>query len=298
MSRIRAIKPQFFRHEDLFDLEVRTGLPLRLAFIGLWTVCDREGRFAWRPRSLKVEVLPFDDVDFAAVLAALEQGGFIRRYQAGDQLLGWVPSFARHQIVNQKEPRSVLPPPPDAVPDGAEGGNAGHPHAGEGAETDAGAARSPPHSASTVPAQVWHRSGTVPALLGREGKGKEAAAVRASADAGADPGLAQGRDGAGTAEPPAAWFDACLAAAGVAWPLGAPDIVEAWRAEGFDLARVLAVLRARRPADGQPVRSWKYFDAAVRQALREQVAEVDGLDAAAAMLARLDATDAKARARG
>jgi hypothetical protein len=30
MSRIRTIKPDFFTHEDLFDAEQESGLPLRL----------------------------------------------------------------------------------------------------------------------------------------------------------------------------------------------------------------------------------------------------------------------------
>jgi hypothetical protein len=45
MGRIRTIKPEFFSHEALFDGERETGLPLRLAFIGLLCQCDREGRF-------------------------------------------------------------------------------------------------------------------------------------------------------------------------------------------------------------------------------------------------------------
>ena len=57
MARIRTIKPEFFRHEALFEAEHRAGLPLRLAFAGLWTAADREGRFKWRPRQLKLDVL-------------------------------------------------------------------------------------------------------------------------------------------------------------------------------------------------------------------------------------------------
>lgn len=53
MSRIRTVKPELFKHEELFDAEQNSKLPLRLAFIGLFTVADREGRFKWRPRTLK-----------------------------------------------------------------------------------------------------------------------------------------------------------------------------------------------------------------------------------------------------
>jgi hypothetical protein len=35
VPRIRTVKPEFFRHEELYELEKQTGLPLRLAFIGV-----------------------------------------------------------------------------------------------------------------------------------------------------------------------------------------------------------------------------------------------------------------------
>jgi hypothetical protein len=111
-QRIRTIKPEFFRHEGLFDLERETGLPVRLAFIGLWTVCDRRGRFQWRPRSLKTVVLPFDDLDFSQLLDALERGHFVERYEVEGQVYGVVPGFSRHQIVNNREAESTLPSPP------------------------------------------------------------------------------------------------------------------------------------------------------------------------------------------
>ena len=58
MARIRTIKPEFFRHEALFEAEQATGLPLRVAYAGLFTAADREGRFKWSPRSLKLDCLP------------------------------------------------------------------------------------------------------------------------------------------------------------------------------------------------------------------------------------------------
>ena len=51
--RIRSVLPEFFSHEDLYDLELASGLPVRLAYAGLWTWTDRRGVFEWRPRRLK-----------------------------------------------------------------------------------------------------------------------------------------------------------------------------------------------------------------------------------------------------
>ena len=111
MGRIRTVKPELYRHEELFDAEQATGLPLRLSFTGLLTCCDREGRFKWQPRSLKVDILPYDDLDFAQVLEALCAAGFIGRYTAEDKTYGYIPSWHNHQRINIREPASVLPDP-------------------------------------------------------------------------------------------------------------------------------------------------------------------------------------------
>ncbi len=111
MSRIRSIKPAFFKHEELFDLEQETRLPMRVAFAGLWTQCDREGRFLWRPRTLKSDILPYDDVDFSRVLDALMTRGFVVRYEVDGVVYGMIPSWGRHQVVNNREKVSGIPAP-------------------------------------------------------------------------------------------------------------------------------------------------------------------------------------------
>lgn len=113
MARIRTIKPELFRHKDLFDLEVQTGLPIRFAWAGLLTVADREGRFKWQPEVIKLDVLPFDDVDMSKVLEALWSAGFIHRYEVGNKQFGRIPSFLEHQIINNRESASKLPAPSD-----------------------------------------------------------------------------------------------------------------------------------------------------------------------------------------
>ncbi|TPM25693.1 hypothetical protein [Mesorhizobium sp. B2-3-4] len=110
MSRIRTIKPEFFKHEELYDAEVETGLPLRLAFAGLWTQCDREGRFVWRPRQLKADILPYDELDFSRVLDALATRGFVVKYASDGRQFGHVPSWSRHQVINNRETASIIPP--------------------------------------------------------------------------------------------------------------------------------------------------------------------------------------------
>ncbi len=116
MSRIRTVKPQLFRHETLFNLEKETGLPIRVAWMGLFTVADREGRFKWRPREMKLDVLPWDDVDFETILLALESVQLIQRYQVNGVFYGVIPTWHRHQTINVREAQSVLPAPEAASP--------------------------------------------------------------------------------------------------------------------------------------------------------------------------------------
>lgn len=114
MARIRTIKPEFFRHYELYLAEKEEGLPLRVAFAGLWTVADREGRFRWKPEELKLDCLPYDDLDFSRVLDALATRGFVEMYTANGAMYGWIPGFKKHQVINAREKGSDLPDPLDS----------------------------------------------------------------------------------------------------------------------------------------------------------------------------------------
>lgn len=110
MGRTRMIKPSFFKHADLYAAERECGLPLRVAFAGLWTVADREGRFKWK-HDLKPDVLPYDPVDMLAVLDALESAGFVQRYVVEGKQYGRIPSFGDHQTFHKTERHSTIPAP-------------------------------------------------------------------------------------------------------------------------------------------------------------------------------------------
>lgn len=109
--RIRTIKPEFFTHPGIQEAEAESGLPLRVAYIGLWCAADREGRFKWDHKRLGVQILPYDAVDFSRVLDVLMSRGYIVKYTSGSGVYGWIPSFSKHQIVNNKERASELPEP-------------------------------------------------------------------------------------------------------------------------------------------------------------------------------------------
>lgn len=106
MARIRTIKPEFYRHYDLYTAEQEYGLPLRVAFSGLWTCADKEGRFKWKPKQLKLDVLPFDELDFLNVLIALVETGFIKYYEVDGKEYGFIPTFKEHQRITGSEATS------------------------------------------------------------------------------------------------------------------------------------------------------------------------------------------------
>jgi hypothetical protein len=105
MARARNIKPGFFKNEVLAELSPST----RLLFVGLWCLADREGRLEDRPKRIKLELLPFDNIDVVELLDELEAHGFIQRYTVGGVSIIQVVNFAKHQTPHGTERDSELP---------------------------------------------------------------------------------------------------------------------------------------------------------------------------------------------
>lgn len=94
MARIRNVKPEFFRHEKLQEL----GPIIMLLFEGLWCQCDKAGNFLWRPKQLKLDILPFIDYDIGSSLEALRNSGEVLTYFGPDGIqYGHIPKFIQHQ---------------------------------------------------------------------------------------------------------------------------------------------------------------------------------------------------------
>lgn len=105
MARARNIKPGFFKNADL----VETSFETRLLFVGLWTLADREGRLQDRPKQIKMELFPADNVDVDNCLNDLSQLGFITRYVADGKRVIQIVNFCKHQTPHGKEADSELP---------------------------------------------------------------------------------------------------------------------------------------------------------------------------------------------
>lgn len=109
MPRNRTLKTSIFSDDKLYDAEVATGLPLRIALLGLWTAADREGRLRSSPRVLKHSCLPFDDLDFGDVLSALTAIGYLATYTVDGVAYGYIVDW--DQPIHHREPPSTIPPP-------------------------------------------------------------------------------------------------------------------------------------------------------------------------------------------
>lgn len=107
MARSRNIKPSFFTSEQLADQD-----PLgRILFIGMWTLADYKGDFEWKERTIKVQLLPFDNCDVKALAINLDKSRLVSFYSDGDRVFVHIPNFRKHQNPhpNEKKKGSDIP---------------------------------------------------------------------------------------------------------------------------------------------------------------------------------------------
>lgn len=114
--RARNLKPGFFSNELLAECQPLT----RLLFEGLWCIADREGRLEDRPKRIKRDVLPYDEIDIEMLLEELAgkteedgQPAFIIRYQVDRKKYIQIVNFLSHNKPYTREVISVIPPCPD-----------------------------------------------------------------------------------------------------------------------------------------------------------------------------------------
>ena len=105
--RARNIKPGFFKNDTLAELDFAG----RLLFIGLWGIADRAGRLEDRPKKIKAELFPYDEVNVDAFLGELARLGFILRYEAEGERYIQIVHFDKHQNPHPREAPSTIPEP-------------------------------------------------------------------------------------------------------------------------------------------------------------------------------------------
>ena len=117
MARIRTIKPEIWTDEKFVELSPFA----RLLFIGLWNFADDEGRMEFRPKRLKLQILPADDQDISALLDEIRGENLISVYVADGKEFLSVNGFKKHQKVDKRSASRFPPPPnsPEPTPDPA-----------------------------------------------------------------------------------------------------------------------------------------------------------------------------------
>lgn len=114
--RIRSIKPEFWRSDDIAALPITA----RLLFIGLWSYVDDNGVGSDKISSIAADLFAADlEADptetFRRVSedsACLESRGLIIRYRADGKPLLYVRNWTRHQLVKNPSKGREYPLPP------------------------------------------------------------------------------------------------------------------------------------------------------------------------------------------
>ena len=101
MARIRTVKPELWTDPEFVELS----LSARLLFIASLNFASDYGVLPDKPRQLKMQCLPADDVDVVALIEELVSAHFYIRDTApnGDKVL-LIRTFTTHQKVNRKHP--------------------------------------------------------------------------------------------------------------------------------------------------------------------------------------------------
>lgn len=107
MPRARNIKHEFFMNDILAELST----DVRLLYIGLWIIADREGKLFDRPKKIKAQIFPYDDFNIEKNLQLLHDAHFIIRYEINSMKYIYIPAFSKHQNPHLREKSLSIPSP-------------------------------------------------------------------------------------------------------------------------------------------------------------------------------------------
>lgn len=116
MARIRSIKPEFWVSEQIAECSTNA----RLTFVGMWNFCDDQGVHPAKPKTLKAELYPMDDLtagDVEAWVRELIEVGLVREFQAPDdgEIYWHVTGWDRHQKIDRPSYKHPAPPSQDSA---------------------------------------------------------------------------------------------------------------------------------------------------------------------------------------
>ncbi len=108
MARIRSVHPGLFTDENFMDLIAVSPLG-GIFLIGIWGQADDQGAFEWKPRTLKVAILPDAACDARELLQHLIDHDFVQKYEIEGKEYGIIRNFGKYQ--RPKKPNAVHPVP-------------------------------------------------------------------------------------------------------------------------------------------------------------------------------------------
>ena len=107
MARIRSTHPGQWTDEDFVECS-----PLaRLLCLGLRNEADDKGIFEWKPKGMKMRLLPADNADVDGLLAELVANNQIKGFEHQGKKYGAIRNFRKYQ--SPKTPNDVYPIPDD-----------------------------------------------------------------------------------------------------------------------------------------------------------------------------------------
>lgn len=101
MPRIRSVFPGLFTDEAFVSVSDSA----QIFLVGIWTQCDDQGAFEWKPLSLRMRLRPTKDGPVEPLLAELEGANLIKSYEHDGRKYGIVRNFLKWQ--RPKSPSNV-----------------------------------------------------------------------------------------------------------------------------------------------------------------------------------------------
>lgn len=93
MARIRSIHPAIFTDEAFAGLSMAA----RVLLLGVWCEADDQGVFEWKPVTLKMRIMPVDNVNVADLLLELERNNVVKAFTQDGRQFGAIRNFCKFQ---------------------------------------------------------------------------------------------------------------------------------------------------------------------------------------------------------
>lgn len=106
MARIRTVKPDFWRDDDLSSVSAEAAL---LA-IGLLNISDDEGYFKANPKLIEADIFPLRELSSTTtgMIKELTDIGYIELFDGSDgKKYGYVNNFTKHQVISKPKPSEI-----------------------------------------------------------------------------------------------------------------------------------------------------------------------------------------------